>query len=121
MANNKPKQVKRSIPKELSGVYSDTADRLEERLDKCYSQEDYKKFQEDVTDIVLATIKSENGINTITEYSVKAMKEHTMEKWYQRRTVWLPLVISVLIAILGIFGQFYITKYAQTPDVVLNP
>lgn len=106
--NGKTKPIRQNIPTELSGVSSETTDRLEERLDKCYSEEDYHKFQDHVRTIVVETIKSEDGVTEIKKQSVRAMKEHTMDKWFENRTFWIPLIVSVAVTVLGLVGEYFI-------------
>lgn len=93
-----------AVPSELGNVTQDTADRLEERLDKCYSKEDYKCFQEDVTKISLATIGSEDGRTAVKKHAKEAAKDFFEEDAWRKMKFWIPTIISVLAVAVAIFA-----------------
>ncbi len=94
------------MPSELTNVAQATVDRLEERLDKCYTQEDYKKFQEDVNSIVLSALGSDDGREKIKVQSKIAAKEYIEEEGWKQRTFWLPLVFSIIAAFAAVGTLF---------------
>ncbi len=100
VANKQKKQP--AVPKELNDVAQDTVDRLEERLDKCYSQEDYKKFQDDVSAITLVTMGSEDGRKKIKEYGRESAKEYIEDEGWKQKTFWIPTIVACISAVASV-------------------
>jgi hypothetical protein len=59
---------------------------LEARVDKCYSEENYAKFQEDVVKIVISTLGSDEGRKKIKEHAKESAGEYAREHGWSRLT-----------------------------------
>jgi len=79
---------------------------LGERVAKCYSQDRYEEFQTAVERIALKTMGGKDGVKEIKEHATEATKNYlTTEKWKQK-TLWIPVVVSVISAIASIAFSF---------------
>lgn len=56
-----PPNSQSNIPQELATISKEKIDQISEKLNKCYSKEDFQTFTKDVKEIVLATLSSDEG------------------------------------------------------------
>lgn len=89
-----PKTMLNEHGKDISG--------LSAKVDKCYSELNYQKFQEDVKKITIETIGGEDGRTKIKAHAKESAKEYYQENRWSKLQFWIPTIISVatLIALI---------------------
>ena len=94
MANPK----KKSLPKELENVaYTDDVNAIDEKVERCYSQDRYEEFQEAVEKIVLKKIGSEDGGEKI--------KKHAGD-YFQSKFGWVVFIWVVTLIVSMLLQKF---------------
>ncbi|TSC84762.1 MAG: hypothetical protein G01um101413_146 [Parcubacteria group bacterium Gr01-1014_13] len=94
------------VPAELGGVTSETTDRIEERLDKCFSKEDYATFQTEVKKITLEILGGDDGREKIKKHATEATKDYIRDEAWKNKTFWIPTVIAGIATIAAVIAIF---------------
>lgn len=81
----------------------DTVDRLEEKLNNCYSTERHEEFQTKVKTIVLDVLGHDDGKAIIKPCAKTAAKEYNEESTWRKLGFWLPVVISIVACAIAFF------------------
>ena len=96
------KTPKKSLPQEFEGVTKDSIDRLDEKIDRCYSEDRYKDFQDAVEVIADKYIGTDGGRDKIKRHAREAAKDYIEEQGWRNMTFWIPTGVAVIAAIAAV-------------------
>lgn len=97
---------KKSLPEEYKDVAKvDDVNALEQRVEKCYSEERYERFQEAVEKITLRIIDG-SGRERIKAHAKEAAKDYNQENGWTKLTFWIPTTVSIIVAIGAVAALF---------------
>jgi vacuolar-type H+-ATPase subunit E/Vma4 len=100
---NPPKR----LPKELSDVASiESVNALEEKVGKCYSSENYQKFQTDVETIVERYLDTDKAHGKLKTKINRQIKDYLDERGLRNKTFWIPTGIATVAAVATVINLF---------------
>ena len=105
MSNKTPQ----TIPQELKNVAKEVKDELGDKIEKCYSKERYKDFQDAVEGIIIKKVDS-SDIRESLEKSLKikeTVKNELSDMAWRSKTFWIPTIISIIALIVMILIAIY--------------
>lgn len=85
-------------------LFKESTDRIEERINKCFSKEDHATFQTEVKKISLETLGGDDGRKKVKEHATEATKDYIREEAWKNKTFWLPIIISSVATITAIIA-----------------
>jgi len=87
------------LPQELIGVTKDSIDRLDEKVERCYSQDRYEHFETAVEKITDKYIGTDGGRDKVKKHAKEAAKEYLEEKGWKDKNFWVPNAVAIAAAI----------------------
>ena len=86
-----------NVPPELEGAASmRDVSALEGRIEKCYSEERYAKFQTDVRQIVLETLGNDDGRTKVKAHACEAINDQKRTTGWEYIKFLTPIVMSAI-------------------------
>jgi hypothetical protein len=77
------------------------------KVNKCYTQEDYKKFEDTVETIVIKTLGSKDGQKEIDETATKSAKTFIQQNNWEKSKFWIPTLLSLGALIATVYIAFF--------------
>lgn len=83
-------------------LFKESTDHIEERVNKCFSKEDYATFQTEVEKIALKVLGNDEGRTTIKKHARESAKEYSDEVGLNKKAFWIPTGIAVIAAVAAV-------------------
>lgn len=79
---------------------------LEAKIDKCYTSEDYQKFQTDVETIVERYLDTDKAHEKLKNKINRQIKDYLDERGLRNKTFWIPTAIAGIATAASIVALF---------------